>query len=829
MARKPPARKTKRPVKGKGRSASKGRKSKRRVASRKAKKARARKAAKANSPLRRAARWTAKWTAVVGLGAALGVSVVVAVQYRQAVNDVEELLGGQVWSSSGRVMSAPMELWTGLRLSPEDLATDLQAAGYARVSRAQAPGDFEVVSDAILVKVAAGSWPGGTARAGDVLLTFSGDRISSVSPGSRVTLAPAELAGVRGGDNEARRVISLADVPPHVSQAVLAMEDARFYDHEGLDPLGIARALLVNAWRGSTAQGGSTLTQQVVKNLFLTQERTLERKAREAVLAMALEARRSKDDILELYLNEIYLGQAGGVAICGIDQAARAYFGKPAERLEVGEAATLAGIVSAPNRYSPLRHPQRALERRDIALGRMADVGFLAPSDAEVLKREPLTLHPSGTSRRAPWAVDAAVEGIEQAMGEGTVVARGVSVHTTIQPALQRLAERAVVEGLAELEQIHPTTHGAQAAIAVVRVRDGAVVALVGSRDYATSQFDRATHGSRQIGSTVKPLTALLAFEEDSSLSPATVLEDSYIERVVDGKTWAPRNYDGSYRGPLTLREALRVSRNIPAVLLSERAGLKTLERGWRELGLDEASSNPSAALGSFGATPLELAGAYTVFPGGGRWSQPTLVRSALDESGALLWEQEPIRLRRTSAESAWLVGSMLQDVVRSGTGAKASVYGAAGYLGGKTGTTDGARDAWFVGYSAEYAVAVWVGFDRDRVLGLTGGQAALPTWARFMAWSGTGGTSFPRPAGLQFVEGCVACDPMGVCLDEDGEWFRSGQAPEACGDDDVFGLQPGEESMWAVLQERIEARKAERAVSAEETRRERRRRRRDG
>jgi membrane peptidoglycan carboxypeptidase len=273
----------------------------------------------------------------------------------------------------------------------------------------------------------------------------------------------------------------------------------------------------------------------------------------------------------------------------------------------------------------------------------------------------------------------------------------------------------------------------------------------------------------------------------------------------------------------------LRVSRNIPAVLLAEQAGMKTLERGWRDLGLDEASSNPSAALGSFGATPLELAGAYTVFPGGGRWSQPTLVRSALDERGALLWEQEPIRLRRTSAEGAWLVGSMLQDVVRSGTGAKASAYGATGNLGGKTGTTDGARDAWFVGYSAEYAVAVWVGFDRDRVLGLTGGQAALPTWARFMGWSGTGGTSFSRPAGLQFVEGCVACDPMGVCLDEDGEWFRSGQAPEVCGDDGIFGLQPGDESLWAVLQERIEARKAERSVTPEETRRERRRRLRGG
>ena len=761
-------------------------------------------------------RQTAKWTTVVGLGLCLGGSFVSWTLYRQAVRDVDAQLKGRVWASSGQVVSAPLHLWVGLRLSPVELAEDLQAAGYGRVVEARAPGDFQVAGDAVVV---IGKGAGKDDLSGEVLVTFRGDRITSLSPTAEVHFAPAELAGMRGAENEARRPVALADLPAYVPRAVLAMEDSRFYEHEGLDPVGIARAVLVNAWRGGTMQGGSTLTQQLVKNLFLTQERTVERKAREAILAVALESQRSKDEILELYLNEIYLGQVGGVAICGIDQAARAYFGKPAERLELGEAATLAGIVSAPNRYSPLRHPEAARERRDLTLSRMADVAWLDPIEAEVQKRKELELHPTGTSRRAPWAVDAAVDLVESEQGEGSIAARGLTVQTTIQPALQRLAERAVAEGLAELEQTWPTTAGAQMSMAVVRVKDGAVLALVGSSSYADSQFDRASHGARQLGSTIKPLTALVAMEADPTLSPASVFEDAPIERVVDGKTWAPRNYDGGFRGEMTIREALRVSRNIPAVLLAEHVGMRPLRAGWEALGLSEASANPAAALGSFSVTPLELAAAYTAIPGGGRVARPLLVSQARTASGEHVFDGVVDRSRVASPETAWLVSSMLEDVMTSGTGKRASVYGATGALGGKTGTTDAARDAWFVGYSSELVVAVWVGFDRDKVLGLTGGQAALPTWARFMSWSGTASSAFPRPKGLHWEDGCVACATDGTCLDSDGEWFRNGSQPQACGGGGLFGLQPGDENLWDAIQERLEARKSTREERREERR----------
>ena len=566
----------------------------------------------------------------VVLGLVLGGAAVVGVLYRQALGDVDALLAaGQPWASSGRVWSAPMELWPGLSLTPSELAVDLQAAGYDRVAAVSNDNQFSQAADRVEVRSAAAQGPGWKLAPVTVVVRFADGRVASLGKAKRVTLGPVELAGVRGPDAEARRPITLDQVPGHLADAVLAMEDSRFYEHEGVDPIGIARALVVNAMQGERVQGGSTLTQQVVKNLFLSQERTWERKAREALLALAMEARLDKRDILALYLNEIYLGQIGSSAVCGVDQAARAYFGHGARELTLGEAATLAGIVSAPNPNSPLRHPERALERRDLTLQRMVTAGFLSQAAADAEISRPLEVHPTGGARRAPWLVDAAVDRIEAALGPGAVVSRGVEVHTSLQPALQRLAERAIEAGGTELDMTWPDSAGAEMALVSVRVRDGAIVALVGGRSYQASQFDRAQAGRRQVGSTVKPLTALLALEADPALGPATVFDDSSIERVVNGKRWAPQNYDQTFRGPISLREAIRDSRNVPAVLLAERLGLSRLQAGLVGLGLGEASAWPSAALGAFAASPIELAGAYTVFPGGGKLVQTWIVGGA--------------------------------------------------------------------------------------------------------------------------------------------------------------------------------------------------------
>ena len=730
--------------------------------------------------LGRLGRFTLKWTAAVALGASAGAATLTWALYEQARVDIDTRLSGPVWQPSGRVMSAPMEVWPGLRLRPEQLADDLVAAGYARVERAVAPGDVQVASHDLLVHVPAAKGPGWSIPAGEVHVSFSGDRVQAVSPRARAVFAPVQLHELRGADNESRRPVTLDELPAHVSQAVLAMEDARFYAHEGLDPIGIVRAVVINTLTDRPLQGGSTLTQQLVKNLFLTQERTYARKGREALLAVALERTRSKDEILELYLNEIYLGQAAGASVCGVDQAARVWFGKPAARLTIGEAATLAGVVSAPNRYAPLRHPEAARERRDLVLDRMVEVGTLSAEVAAAEKTHTLEVHPSAGQRRAPWAVDAALETIEDALGDGGA-ARGVVVHTTLQPALQRIAEAVVAEGAAELDAQHPEARGAQIAVAVVRVRDGAVVALVGGRDYAKSQFNRAVYARRQVGSTVKPFTYLAAFEDEPGFAATTLIPDEPIERRVDGAVWAPKNYDGRYLGEVTARHALATSRNVPAVLVAEQVGMRRLHDLWRSLGLTGASANPAAALGSFEATPVELAGAFTVFAGGGRWARPSLVRAAANPDGGLLWNEEPVVARRAGAAPTFLATDLLMAVMTEGTGRKAASYGATGAVGGKSGTTDAARDAWFVGVTPELAIAVWVGFDKGRPVGITGSQAALPTFARFVAASGTARGAFTTPAGV--VQQAVCTESLSVaeatCPETTTSWFLEGAAPD--------------------------------------------------
>lgn len=725
--------------------------------------------------------------------------------YNQALHDVQTRLGAPLWLNSGRVYSGPMELWPGLQISPEELAQDLQSAGYARVSKATQPGDFQLSDVDLLIHVPAAKGRGWATADTEAHVRFKEGRISAISPKARLQLAPAELAGLRGADNEARRPISLQELPKLVPQAVLAMEDARFYEHKGIDPVGLLRALVHNLRDQGGMQGGSTLTQQLTKNLFLNQERTVERKLREAILSLAIERSLSKDRILELYLNEIYLGEAGGASVCGLDQAARAYFGKPAARLSLGEAATLGGIVSAPNRYSPLRHPDRAKERRDLTLSRMEALGWASPAAVAAAKAEPLVAHPAQASRRAPYLVDAAVERVEALQGEGSTAARGLTIHTTAQPALQRIAERAVAEGGAALDAQHPKAKGAEIALVAVRVRDGAVVALVGGRSYAGSQFNRAVNARRQVGSITKPLTYLAAFEADRSLSPLSPIDDSPIERKVSGKSWKPANYDGQYKGIITIRQALAESRNVPAVLMAERVGHATLQRRNEALGLLDATALPAGALGAYLASPLEVAGAYTVFPGRGELAPPRLVEAVTDAEGRAVWQEEAMTLPRASPRAAFLATRLLEAVIEEGTGRSAAKAGLRGSVGGKTGTTDEAHDAWFVGFTPELAVAVWVGFDRGRDLGLTGGEAALPTWTRFVLASGTARGGFKAPEGVERLRVCASDHLPAVegadCGPTYEEWVSAGSldAPKRGPDGQVDAGGPVENALQSV------------------------------
>ncbi len=703
------------------------------------------------------------------------------VEWRWATGAVDEGLEGPVWSVPGRVTSAPLEWWPGLQATPEELALDLSAAGYARVTKAVQPGDFQVGNEALHLVLKPEAGAGYEVKAGEVLVTFRNGRIKSISPAGKLVLPPATLALVRGRDNENRSPVPLARIPENMVNAVLAIEDARFYEHEGIDPIGIARALFRNAVEGAWTQGGSTLTQQLVKNVFLSHERTAERKWKEALITVAVENRLSKDEILELYLNEIYLGQSGGSSVCGVDAAARAYFGKPVERVTVSEAATIAGMIASPNPYHPVRHPEASQARRDRVIDRMQEVGFIDAAVAKVARASTLVTHPAVSSRVSPWAVDLAIEEAESG-DEGRLARDALSVQTTIQPQLQRLAEKAVSEGAAELVAAHPELEKVQVALAVVRARDGAIVAMVGGRDYGTSAFNRVVNSPRPIGSTVKPLTALAAFEADAALSPGSLLEDAPIERVVDGKTWAPANYDGQFAGPIALRDAIAKSRNIPAVLLAEHVGLDALRSRFRSIGLAGATAYPSASLGGFSATPGELAGAYTVFAADGAFHAPYLVRAVRDENTTLSETVPRKAAVRFSPRSTFLARDMMRSVMAEGTGKAASKYGVGQGAAGKTGTTDDYADAWFAGVSGPHAVVVWVGFDKPRTMKLTGGVAALPTWARFVDAVGQDDTVASAPEGLEQVEVCVAtgAPPCAGCEATRPEWFTVGTVPQA-------------------------------------------------
>ncbi len=753
--------------------------------------ARGRKGAARPSLAVRARRFVVRITVASGLGVVIGTGAVGAVLLHDARGTVRDKLAAQVWEVPGQVWSGPVSVWPGLTATPEELARDLRGAGYVQVDALGGPGDFVVHPDALQVRLRATNGPGWRVEDTEALVTFAGGRVASVSPAAPLVLPATQLASVRGPSNEERTPRTLDDFPEHLQQAVLAMEDDDFWTHRGIAPLGIARALLQNALAGRTISGGSTLTQQLAKNLFLSPERTWRRKLDELFLALALEQELDKEAILTLYMNEIYWGQLGGRAICGADQAARTFFGKPVERLDIGEAATLAGIISSPNAYNPLRHPERATSRRNLALGRMVELGWLGADEAAVASRSPLEAAPVVSGRVAPYAVDAAVEAAEAALGEAVVSREGLVLHTGLHPRLQALAERAVAQGLAELEGAVDGVAGIQAALVAVDVHTGAVLAMVGGRDYGHSQYNRALYAERQPGSTVKPLTMLWAFEHDEGLSPHTRFIDEPIERTLDGTTWAPKNYDGSYEGEVRLREVIARSRNVPAVLLAEELGYARLQDGLQALGLAGATRLPSAALGAFSATPVELAGAYTVFGGMGTWAAPTHLSAVYDVDGAQLIRDEPLVLRRTSERAAWLATDVLGSVMTEGTGAKAASYGVTGAVGGKTGTTDAGRDAWFAGVTDDLAVVVWVGFDDNRATRLTGSKAALPIWARFVAASGTADATFPMPSSVVEAEVCLGEWTLGVCDSCGTEVFSKGEEPaRGCGlDDSVLSI----------------------------------------
>jgi len=542
---------------------------------------------------------------------------------------------------------------------------------------------------------------------------------------------------------------------------VLAIEDRRFYDHPGIDPIGIMSAAIDNVFgRKKYLRSGSTVTQQLVKNTFLTPEQTLKRKVSEWFMSIALERRLTKEQILTLYLNDVSLGQRGSFAIHGVPEAARLFFSKDVTNLSLSEAATIAGVIQSPSRLSPFNNPDRAKERRNVVLQAMADSGFISQDAAERASKEPLQMAARALDAEAPYFVDYIGEELQAKYPKET---GAIDVYTTLDLHMQRIAQDVVRDGLTRVDELlaKRKRQRAQAALIAVDPRTGDVLALVGGRSYNQSQYNRAIAAKRQPGSSFKPFVYLSAFEHAAAegrtdLTPATVVIDEPTSWEFNQQTWTPGNYDGEFEGPVTLRRALALSRNIPTIKIAETTGYDQVAALWKRVGAaTPPRPYPSIALGVFEATPFEIATAYTLFANGGTIKPLHAISRLISNAGkdVALRLDSPRTIAR--ADTTFLVTNMMRSVLNEGTGAGARAAGFTQDAAGKSGTTNDLRDAWFVGFTPEVLTVVWVGLDDNQPLGLSGTQAALPLWTTFMmrALGGRTSSGFEAPEGIVFVD----------------------------------------------------------------------------
>ncbi len=719
--------------------------------------------------------WKLYAALAIGIPALLFVAVT-AYAYIQLSQLIDARMHGEFQRTDPRIFGRPLTIRRGQRVTLPQMVDRLNDLGYAQRSPVEQPGQFAIGRDALAIVPRAGDRAGQTVRfvfspvtpkgAGGGLQYMEAvgkrkERLESIEMD-----APLLTAIINEG-REKRRDVPLAAIPPRMAQAVIAIEDRRFYDHSGVDWFGTTRAVLTNIF-GSKHYlgGGSTLTQQLVKNTFLTsmwgldkaREKSPRRKATEWLMSFALERRLSKDKILELYLNDVYLGQRGSFAIHGVPEAARLFFGKDVSNLSLVEAATIAGVIQSPPYYSPFQHPDRARDRRNTVLHAMAETGFISADAAERASHEPVQTVQRALESEAPYFVDY----LTQELQERTKAAGAVDVYTTLDLHLQRIAQDAVREGLIKVDAIlaRRKPRFPQAALIAVDPRTGEVLAMVGGRSYNQSQYNRAANAKRQPGSVFKPFVYLAAFEraqEDgrTDITPATVVDDEPTSFTFNNQIWTPANYENEYDGPITLRRALAHSRNIATIKIAESTGFDNVAAWWRRFAIGTPPKGyPSIALGVFEATPLEIATAYTVFPNQGLL-RPLHGLLRIVSGGKDL----PIAAAPTKTvarkDTTFLVTNMMRSVINEGTAAGARSAGFTLDAAGKTGTTNDLRDAWFVGFTPELLTVVWVGLDDNQVLGLSGAQAALPIWTQFMARALAGHTSqaFDVPDGIVFVD----------------------------------------------------------------------------
>ena len=651
---------------------------------------------------------------------------------------------GRRFALPARIYARPLELYAGLSVSPASIIDELRRAGYREGGRERQSGWFARGHDELEIALRQFVFWDGPRPAQVIRVAFDNGVVAAVRDAQGrilplVRLEPLPIGGIYPAGNEDRVLVRLREVPNHLVQALLATEDRNFYSHHGIDPRGIARAL-VSFVRGKGLQGGSTVTQQLVKNFFLTPERTLQRKAIEFVMALLLELHYDKNEILETYLNEIYLGQDRDRAIHGIGLASLHYFGKRVEHLTLAESALLVGMVKGPAWYDPYLRPQRALERRNLVLRQATSVGFITPQQYRAARATGLEVKPRapiGTSPH-PAFLQLVHRQLRRDYDEADLRSEGLRIFTTLDPRAQQAAERVLERRLAQYDKekrFGPP--GLEGAIVVTDSQTGEIQALVGGRDARYRGFNRALDASRPVGSLLKPVIYLTALAEPSRYTLVTPLDDApFVWKSRGAPDWKPQNYDKTFHGPVQLRTALAQSYNAATARLGTEIGVERVIATMKRLGI-ERELKPYAAmlLGAVELSPLEVAQMYHTIANAGFRVPLRAIREVTTQSGRPLKRYSLEVKQAFPVEPTYLLTAAMQGVVREGTARSlASWLPPESAVAGKTGTTDEQRDAWFAGFTGDRLAVVWIGYDDNRAAKLSGAAAALPVWGELMA-----------------------------------------------------------------------------------------------
>jgi len=756
------------------------------------------------------------WTSPFGL-TLLGIVFVVffvstsvfAWYYIKYSRMIDARLSGHVLQNTTQIFSAPEQISTGQAWGPEDLTQYLQRVGYRPQADDSSLGQYTVEGNTVDVRPSKLSYfAGGNALA----VQFAGKSIKSIRPlngGAELGAADIEpelITNLFDSAREKRRAVRYEDLPPTLVNAILSAEDKRFFEHPGFDFIRIFGAAWNDLRHGTHLQGASTITMQVARTFFLSTDRNWRRKLAEAMLSFELEQRFNKQQIFEMYANEVYLGNRGSFGIRGFSQASVAYFGKDLRQLTLPECAFLAGIIRAPNYYSSAdRHPERALQARDRVLPQMLDNKHITEADIQDAKRLPLKIiRTSVSGSEAPYFVDMVKDHLLDKYSENELLGENFRVYTTIDPALQRAAVAALEAGAKNVDTLLAKRYDkwkreaakkgsnepvpqVQAAMVAIDPHTGEIKALIGGRDYGQSQLNHAI-AHRQPGSVFKPFVYAAAFTNavdgvQPVVTPVTTVDDEPTTFEFEGQEYTPNNYGEKFMGRVTVRDALTNSLNVATVKVAEMIGYGRVVQIARQMGLgNNIRATPAVALGAYEMTPVDVAAGYTAFGQGGVRAEPAFLREVVSANGTMLEKVTPQTRSVLDPRVAYLVTSVMKDVLNRGTGASVRARGFTLPAAGKTGTS---RDGWFAGFTSNLVCVIWIGFDDNRDLGLPGGTAAAPIWADFMMKATTlpgyrNVKDFDPPEGVQ----TTVIDPESLelatpnCPTTKDEVFVAGSAP---------------------------------------------------